>query len=95
MSKAKLFAGILERTIDLRPWSRAESRRWTTLCHHQGRFIFWDTNICKILEFVMQQYLQNINHRELPIFVNYKYFKNINIFILLSDPSPIIGYACH
>lgn len=36
MSKPKLFAGILERTIDLRPRSRAESRRWTTLCHHQG-----------------------------------------------------------
>ena len=79
MSKAKLFAGILERTIDLRPRSRAESRRWTTLCHHQGRYIFWDTNICKILEFVKQQYLPNINLGELPIFVIYKYFKNINI----------------
>ena len=79
MSKPKLFAGILERTIDLRPRSRAESRRWTTLCHHQGRFIFWDTNICKILEFVKQQYLQNINLGELPIFVIYKYFKNINV----------------
>ena len=79
MSKAKLFAGILERTIDLRPRSRVESRRWTTLCHHQGRYICWDTNIFKILEFVKQQCLQNINLGELPIFVIYKYFKNINI----------------
>lgn len=79
MSKAKLFAGILERTIDLRPRSRAESRRWTTLCHHQGRYIFWDTNICKISEFVKQQYLPNINLGELQIFVFYKYFNYINI----------------
>ena len=75
---SKLFAGIWERTIDLRPRSRAEFRRWTTLCHHQGRYIFWDNNICKILEFVMQQYLKNVNLGELQIFVIYKYFKNIN-----------------